>query len=74
MNWISLMQPLSLIKRLQIQLRATFVFFCATSVVQMYFLNTDLIVFVTYSVFNNTFKKLLQIYIFDKRWHFNKVR
>ncbi len=41
MNWISLMQPLSLIKRLQIHLRATFVFFCATSIVQMYFLNTD---------------------------------
>ncbi len=43
MNLIALMQPLSLIKHLKIHLQATCVFFCATSVVQMYFLNTDLI-------------------------------
>ncbi len=36
------MQPLSLIKHLKIYLQAT-VFFCATSVVQIYFLNTDFI-------------------------------
>ncbi len=43
MNLIALMQPLSLIKHLKIHLQATCVFFCATSVVQIYFLNTDLI-------------------------------
>ncbi len=43
MNLIALMQPLSLIKHLQIHLQATCVFFCATSVVQIYFLNTDII-------------------------------
>ncbi len=48
MNLIALMQPLSLIKCLKIHLQATFVFFCATSVVQIYFLNTDLILFFKY--------------------------
>ncbi len=43
MNLIELMQPLSLIKHLKIHLQATCVFFCATSVVQIYFLNTDFI-------------------------------
>ncbi len=43
MNLIALMRPLSLIKRLKRHLQATCVFFCATSVVKMYFLNTDLI-------------------------------
>ncbi len=43
MNLIALMQPLSLIKHLKIHLQATCVFFCATSVVQIYFINTDLI-------------------------------
>ncbi len=40
MNLIALMPPLSLIKRLKmyLQLQATFVFFCATSVVQIIFL------------------------------------
>ncbi len=40
MNLIALMPPLSLIKHLKmyLQLQATFVFFCATSVVQIYFL------------------------------------
>ncbi len=40
MNLIALMPPLSLIKRLKmyLQLQATFVFFCATSVVQIDFL------------------------------------
>ncbi len=39
MNLIALMPPLSLIKRLKmyLQLQATFVFFCATSVVQIIF-------------------------------------
>ncbi len=43
MNLIAPMQPLSLIKHLKIHLQATCVFFCATSVVQIYFLNTDFI-------------------------------
>ncbi len=47
MNLIALTQPLSLITCLKIHLQATFVFFCATSVVQMYFLN--IIWLVTYS-------------------------
>ncbi len=40
MNLIALMPPLSLIKRLKmyLQLQATFVFFCATSGVQIIFL------------------------------------
>ncbi len=40
MNLIALMLPLSLIKRLKmyLQLQATFVFFCDTSVVQIHFL------------------------------------
>ncbi len=38
MNWIALMPPLSLIKRQKMYLQATFVFFCATSVVQINFL------------------------------------
>ncbi len=37
MNLIALMPHLSLIKRLKIYLQATFVFFCATSVVQFFF-------------------------------------
>ncbi len=39
MNLIALMTPLSLIKCLKIYLQSTFVFFCATSVVQIYFLH-----------------------------------
>ncbi len=38
MNLIALMPPLSLIKRLKMYLQATFVFFCAISVVQIHFL------------------------------------
>ncbi len=38
MNLIALMPPLSLIKRLKMYLQATFVFFCANSVVQIIFL------------------------------------
>ncbi len=40
MNLIAIMPPLSLIKRLKmyLQLQATFVFFCVTSVVQIIFL------------------------------------
>ncbi len=48
MNLIALMKPLSLIKCLKIYLQSTFVFFCATSVVQIYFLNFDLILLVVY--------------------------
>ncbi len=45
MNLIALMPPLSLIKRLKVylQLQATFVFFCATSVVQI-----NLLILVSY--------------------------
>ncbi len=42
MNLIALMQPLSLIKHLKYTYKPL-VFFCATSVVQIYFLNTDFI-------------------------------
>ncbi len=38
MNVIALMPPLSLIKRLEMYVQATFVFFCVTSVVQIIFL------------------------------------
>ncbi len=38
MNLIALMPPLSLIKRLKMYIQATFVFFCATFVVQIIFL------------------------------------
>ncbi len=38
MNLIALMPPLNLIKRLKMYLQATFVFFCVTSVVQIFFL------------------------------------
>ncbi len=41
------MQPLSLNKCLKIHLQATFVFFCGTSVAQMYFLNADFILLLT---------------------------
>ncbi len=76
MNWIALMQPLSLIKCLKIHLQATFVFFCATSVVHIYLLNTDLILLVTsYSVVIIIFLKAYKYIIFDKRWDtFNKDR
>ncbi len=45
MNWIALMQLLSLIKHLKIHLQATSV----SPIVRVYFLNTDLIWLVTYS-------------------------
>ncbi len=44
MNLIALMPPLSLIKRLKMYLQATFVFFCATSVVQFFFINTNFMI------------------------------
>ncbi len=53
MNLIALIQPLILIKCLKIHLTLkvnNFCFFCATCVVQMYFLNTDLI-FLFYFLF-----------------------
>ncbi len=68
MNLIALMQPLSLLKHLKIHIQATCVFFCATSVVQMYFLNTDFIWLVFYStcfysvVLIRNDKKLINIY------------
>ncbi len=37
MNVIALMPPLSLIKHLKMYVQATFVFFCATSVVNIFF-------------------------------------
>ncbi len=83
MNLIVLMRPLSLIKRLKIHLQATCVFFCAISVVQLYFLNTDLIWLVTHSTFYSVVwirnvKKLINIYflnLINKIWYtFNKVR
>ncbi len=39
MNLIALMPPLCLIKRLKMYIKATFVFFCATFVVQIIFLS-----------------------------------
>ncbi len=71
MNLIALMQPLSLIKHLKIHLQATCVFFCATSVVQIYFLNTDLILLISYStcfysvVLVRNDKKLINIYFLN---------
>ncbi len=71
MNLIALMQPLSLLKHLRIHIQATCVFFCATSVVQMYFLNIDFIWLVFYSTTYSTcfysvlirnYKKLINIY------------
>ncbi len=45
MNLIALMPPLRLIKRLKIYVQATFVFFCATSVVQIFFfINTNFMI------------------------------
>ncbi len=45
MNLIALMPPLSLIKRLKMYVQATFVFFCATSVVQIFFfINTNFMI------------------------------
>ncbi len=48
MNLIALMLPLSLIKHLKMYVQATFVFFCATSVVQIMFLLILISLFVTY--------------------------
>ncbi len=42
-------KPLSPINRLKIHLQGTCALFCATSEVQMYFLNTDFMLLVIYS-------------------------
>ncbi len=58
MNLIALMPPLSLIKRLKMYLQATFVFFCATSVVQIiFFINTNFMI-------GNLFVLLYLLYCF----------
>ncbi len=44
MNLIALMPPLSLIKRLKMYIQATFVFLCATSVVQFFLINTNFMI------------------------------
>ncbi len=73
MNVIAPMPPLRLIKRLKMYVQATFVFFCATSVVQIFFfINTNFMI-VTYSsyctyyiVLNIHFKKLINnFFLFD---------
>ncbi len=48
MTLIALMPPLSLIKRLKMYLQATFVFFCVTSVEQIFFLLIIISWLVTY--------------------------
>ncbi len=58
MNLIALMPPLSLIKRLKMYVQATFVFFCATSVVQIFFfINTNFMI-------SNIFVVLYLLYCF----------
>ncbi len=58
MNLIALMPPLSLIKRLKMYVQATFVFFCATSVVQIiFFINTNFMI-------SNLFVVLYLLYCF----------
>ncbi len=56
------MPPLSLIKRLKMYLQATFVFFCATSVVQIFFfINTNFMI-------GNLFVLLYLLYCFKHRF------
>ncbi len=66
----ALMSPLSLIKFCK-YLQASFVFFCATSVVQINFVNTDFIWSVTYSsyciVLIRNLKKAYKIHFWI--WH-----
>ncbi len=58
MNLIALMPPLRLIKRLKMYVQATFVFFCATSVVQFFFfINTNFMI-------SNLFVVLYLLYCF----------
>ncbi len=58
MNLIALMPHLSLIKRLKMYVQATFVFFCATSVVQIhFFINTNFMI-------SNLFVVLYLLYCF----------
>ncbi len=71
MNLIAHMPPLRLIKRLKMYVQATFVFFCATSVVQIFFLLILISWLVTYLsyctyyiVLNINFKKLINIFFF----------
>ncbi len=51
MNLIALMPPLSLIKHLKMYLQAIFVFFCATSLVQIFFL----LILISYNIIGNLF-------------------
>ncbi len=58
MNLIALMPPLRLIKRLKMYVQATFVFFCATFVVQIFFfINTNFMI-------SNLFVVLYLLYCF----------
>ncbi len=58
MNLIAHMPHLSLIKRLKMYVQATFVFFCATSVVQIhFFINTNFMI-------SNLFVVLYLLYCF----------
>ncbi len=55
------MPPLRLIKRLKMYLQDTFVFFCATSVVQFFFINTNFMI-------GNLFVLLYLLYCFKHRF------
>ncbi len=58
MNLIAHMPPLRLIKRLKMYVQATFVFFCATSVVKIhFFINTNFMI-------SNLFVLLYLLYCF----------
>ncbi len=56
MNWIALMPPLRLIKRLKMYVQAMFVFFCATSK-YIFFINTNFMI-------SNLFVVLYLLYCF----------
>ncbi len=58
MNLVAHMPPLRLIKRLKMYVQATFVLFCATSVVQIiFFINTNFMI-------SNLFVVLYLLYCF----------
>ncbi len=59
MNWIALMPPLRLIKRLKMYVQATFVFFCATS--NTFFINTNFMI-------GNLFVVLYLLYCFKYKF------
>ncbi len=70
MNLIAHMPPLKLIKRLKMYVQVTFVFFCATFVVPLFFINTNFMISNLFVVlyllycFKYTFKKLINIHFF----------